>query len=239
MSLHFSSGTANRLIRKKKTWWQPFRSIKQWLYIFKLTGILTLGYWYFVFGCRALWSDAKAGKSVCDRTVCTLIHTVCKFTVLLWVNFVPLYSLIGAEEEQMKVAESPLRTGEKQERRNMDRNHGRVGLRSGGVVIVRWHLGLLSDWAGGGGRVTGLDGIISCLTAFWWATPGYWATDQTCFQSPHTLIVMFGEYCRKKLSRNIKTQLFMCLREESTSLAISLNYATVTRSILVVGDQNC
>lgn len=132
MSLHFSSGTANRLIRKKKTWWQPFRSIKQWLYIFKLTGILTLGYWYFVFGCRALWSDAKAGKSVCDRTVCTLIHTVCKFTVLLWVNFVPLYSLIGAEEEQMKVAESPLRTGEKQERRNMDRNHGRVGLRSGG-----------------------------------------------------------------------------------------------------------
>lgn len=73
-------------------------------------------------------------KNLSVTGLCALSHThrMQIYRVLLWVNLVPLYSLIGAEEEQMKVAESPLRTGEKQERRNMDRNHGKVGLRSGG-----------------------------------------------------------------------------------------------------------
>lgn len=73
----------------------------------------------------------------------------------------------------MKVAESPLRMGGKQARRNMDRNHGRMGLRVG-VVVVGWRLGQLSDWAGdGGARVTGLGDITSCLSAFCRSTPGY------------------------------------------------------------------
>lgn len=66
-----------------------------------------------------------------------LVHTVCKYTKsspLGCFNLVPLYSLIVAEEELMNVAESPLRTrrGEKQERRDMDRNHGGVGWEAAG-----------------------------------------------------------------------------------------------------------
>lgn len=77
----------------------------------------------------------KAETSVCDCSVCTVSYTLYANIqrVLLrgCFNLVPLYSLIVAEEEQMNVAESPLRTveetGEKRRGQKQWRGEGMGG----------------------------------------------------------------------------------------------------------------
>lgn len=114
----------------------------------------------------------------------SFIHAVCNYTVLLRGRFSlgPLYSLDVVEEELVK---HHLKWEKELDRRGVDSRDAGEG-HGVGAVVQRWR-GKCPDSAGGGvgRRVTGLNDITSCPSAFpVTCPPFYGATLQRCCGEP-------------------------------------------------------
>lgn len=177
------------LPRKGKSWSSRPSSLGQkgWLHH------QTLNYFYFVTG---IWPFYVAGGGVvffgavwhlsvtCVCQFHSFIHAVCNYTVLLRGRFSlgPLYSLDVVEEELVK---HHLKWEKELDRRGVDSRDAGEG-HGVGAVVQRWR-GKCPDSAGGGvgRRVTGLNDITSCPSAFpVTCPPFYGATLQRCCGEP-------------------------------------------------------